>query len=120
MDLLDVSSGGMVPQACRPLGPGYPTKFAERFRLEAGLPSSAVGLITQPAQAEHILRTGQADLVMLGRDLLRDPRWPLHAAAQLGDPVPGRRSRSAPPPPARRSATRRRPGRWETCDWPAG
>ncbi len=68
-----------------PLGPGYQTEFARRVRQEAGLPSGAVGLITQPAQAEHILRTGQADLVLLGREFLRDPRWPLHAAEALGD-----------------------------------
>ena len=100
VDLLDVSSGGMVPQARLPLGPGYQTKFAERVRLEAGLPSSAVGLITQPAQAEHILHTGQADLIMLGRELLRDPRWPLHAAAQLDEakvPWPPQYVRAAAP-----------------------
>jgi len=100
VDLLDVSSGGMVPQARMPLGPGYQTPFAERVRREAGLPSSAVGLITQAAQAEHILHTGQADLVMLGRELLRDPRWPLQAAAQLGEtrvPWPPQYVRAAAP-----------------------
>ena len=85
VDLIDVSSGGTSASAVVPVGPGYQTRFAERVRQEAGIPSSAVGMITQPAQAEHILRTGQADLVMLGRELLRDPRWPLHAAAALGD-----------------------------------
>jgi 2,4-dienoyl-CoA reductase-like NADH-dependent reductase (Old Yellow Enzyme family) len=85
VDLIDVSSGGTAASAKMPVGPGYQTKFAERVRQEAGIPSSAVGMITQPAQAEHILRTGQADLVMLGRELLRDPRWPLHAAEVLGD-----------------------------------
>jgi 2,4-dienoyl-CoA reductase-like NADH-dependent reductase (Old Yellow Enzyme family) len=84
-DLIDVSSGGSAAQAKVPLGPGYQTGFAQRVRQEAGIPSGAVGLITQPAQAEHILRTGQADLILLGRELLRDPRWPLHAAAALGD-----------------------------------
>jgi 2,4-dienoyl-CoA reductase-like NADH-dependent reductase (Old Yellow Enzyme family) len=84
-DLIDVSSGGSAPHAKVPLGPGYQTLFAERVRHESGIPSSAVGMITQPAQAEHVLRTGQADLIMLGRELLRDPHWPLHAAALLGD-----------------------------------
>jgi 2,4-dienoyl-CoA reductase-like NADH-dependent reductase (Old Yellow Enzyme family) len=100
VDLLDVSSGGGAPQARMPLGPGYQTPFAERVRREAGLASGAVGLVTQPAQAEHILRTGQADLVLLGRELLRDPRWPLHAAAQLGDaqvPWPAQYVRAAAP-----------------------
>ena len=85
VDLIDVSSGGTSASAKMPVGPGYQTRFAERVRQEAGIPSSAVGMITQPAQAEHVLRTGQADLVMLGRALLRDPRWPLHAAEVLGD-----------------------------------
>ena len=85
VDLIDVSSGGTAAGARVPVGPGYQTRFAERVRQEAGIPSGAVGMITQPAQAEHILRTGQADLVMLGRELLRDPRWPLHAAEVLGD-----------------------------------
>jgi 2,4-dienoyl-CoA reductase-like NADH-dependent reductase (Old Yellow Enzyme family) len=100
VDLLDVSSGGGVPSARMPIGPGYQTPFAERVRREAGLASGAVGLISQPAQAEHILRTGQADLVLLGRELLRDPRWPLRAAAQLGDaqvPWPPQYVRAAAP-----------------------
>jgi len=99
VDLIDVSSGGSVPQAQVPLGPGYQTGFAQQVRHGAGIPSGAVGLITQPAQAEHILRTGQADLILLGRELLRDPRWPLHAAAVLGDgqvPWPVQYSRVAP------------------------
>jgi len=85
VDLIDVSSGGTAASAKMPVGPGYQTRFAERVRQEAGIPSSTVGMITQPAQAEHILRTGQADLVMLGRELLRNPRWPLRAAEVLGD-----------------------------------
>jgi len=105
VDLIDVSSGGTAAQARMPVGPGYQTRFAERVRMEAGLPSSAVGLITDPAQAEHILRTGQADLVMLGRELLRDPRWPLHAAARLGEtrvpwPAPYLRAAPAGTPPS--------------------
>jgi 2,4-dienoyl-CoA reductase-like NADH-dependent reductase (Old Yellow Enzyme family) len=83
VDLIDVSSGGMVPTAQIPVGPGFQTEFAERVRREAGIPTSAVGLITSPAQADHIVRSGQADLVLLGREVLRDPYWPLHAAQTL-------------------------------------
>jgi 2,4-dienoyl-CoA reductase-like NADH-dependent reductase (Old Yellow Enzyme family) len=84
IDLIDCSSGGLVPYAKMAPGPGYQTPFAERIRREAGLPTTAVGLITDPAQAEHILRTGQADAVALARELLRDPYWPLRAAHELG------------------------------------
>lgn len=84
VDLIDVSSGGLAPSAQIPVGPGYQTRFAERVRREAGIATGAVGLITEPAQAEHILRTEQADLVLLARELLRDPNWPLHAAEALG------------------------------------
>ncbi|HUX14540.1 MAG TPA: NADH:flavin oxidoreductase/NADH oxidase [Spirochaetia bacterium] len=83
VDLIDCSSGGNLAQAQIPAGPGYQTRFAERIRSEAGIATSAVGLITSPSQAEHVLRTGQADLVTLGRELLRDPYWPLRAAAEL-------------------------------------
>ena len=81
--LLDVSSGGNIATAKIPVGPGYQTAFAERIRRESGLPTGAVGMITSPAQADHILRTGQADVVLLARELLRDPYWPLHAAQAL-------------------------------------
>ena len=84
VDLVDCSSGGIVPGAKIPVGPGYQTAFAERVRREAGIATAAVGMITAPAQAEHILRSGQADLVMLAREMLRDPYWPLHAAKALG------------------------------------
>ncbi|MEI7611626.1 MAG: NADH:flavin oxidoreductase/NADH oxidase [Betaproteobacteria bacterium] len=84
VDLIDVSTGGLLPTAVIPAGPGFQTEFAARVRHEVGLPTSAVGLITSPAQADHIIRTGQADLVMLGRETLRDPYWPLHAAQALG------------------------------------
>ena len=87
VDLIDCSSGGMVPGAKVPLGPGYQTQFAERIRREAGIKTGAVGLIRAPEQAEHILRTGQADAVILARQLLRDPYWPLSAAKQLGAQV---------------------------------
>jgi len=87
IDLIDCSSGGLTPDAIVPAGHGYQTPFAEAIRREAGIPTSAVGIITEPAQAEHILRTGQADAVSLGREMLRDPYWPLHAAQVLGDEI---------------------------------
>ena len=82
-DLFDCSSGGNVATAKVPVGPGYQTPFAERVRREGGIATGAVGMITAPEQAEHILRTGQADLVLLARELLRDPYWPLHAAPRV-------------------------------------
>ncbi|HEY4382733.1 MAG TPA: NADH:flavin oxidoreductase/NADH oxidase [Acidobacteriaceae bacterium] len=84
VDLVDCSSGGNVSGATIPTGPGYQVPFAERIRSEAGVPTSAVGQITSPAQADQIVSTGQADLVLLAREMLRDPYWPLHAAAALG------------------------------------
>jgi 2,4-dienoyl-CoA reductase-like NADH-dependent reductase (Old Yellow Enzyme family) len=83
VDLIDCSSGGAVAAAKIPVGPGYQVPFAERIRREAGLATAAVGLITDPAQADQIVRTGQADLVLLARELLRDPNWPLRAARAL-------------------------------------
>ncbi len=88
VDLVDCSSGGLVPRAEIPLGPGYQVPFAARIRAEAGLATGAVGLITEPEQAEAILAQDSADLVLLGRELLRDPRWPLHAAQALKAEVP--------------------------------
>ena len=88
VDLVDCSSGGLVPRADIPLGPGYQVPFAARIRAEAGLATGAVGLITDPEQAEAILAQGSADLVLLGRELLRDPRWPLRAAQALKAEVP--------------------------------
>ncbi len=87
VDLVDCSSGGGHPAAAPPVGPGYQTPFAERIRREAGIPTGAVGLITDPVQADGIIRTGQADLVLLGRQLLREPAWPLRAARELGQKV---------------------------------
>ncbi|CDF82469.1 NADH:flavin oxidoreductase/NADH oxidase [Pseudomonas sp. QL9] len=84
VDLIDVSSGGTAVNAEIPVGPGYQTQFAERVRKEAEIASSTVGMITEPVQAEHILRTGQADLILLARELLREPYWPLNAADELG------------------------------------
>ena len=83
-DLIDCSSGGNVARASIPVGPGYQTAFAERIRREAGVATGALGMITSPHQAEHILRTGQADVVVMARELLRDPHWPLRAARELG------------------------------------
>ena len=82
-DLVDVSSGGLVPYARVPAGPGYQTGFAERIRREAGVPTGAVGMITSPEQADHVVRSGQADLVLLARELLRDPYFALRAAKVL-------------------------------------
>ena len=84
VDLVDVSSAGLVPTAIIPAGPGFQTEFAARVRREAGIATSAVGLITSPAQADHIIRTGQADMVLLGREILRNPYWPMNAAHALG------------------------------------
>lgn len=88
VDLVDTSSGGLVPYAKVPVGPGYQTAFAERIRKEAGVATGTVGMITAPEQAEHALRTGQADLVLLARELLRDPYWPIHAAPRVHASVP--------------------------------
>jgi 2,4-dienoyl-CoA reductase-like NADH-dependent reductase (Old Yellow Enzyme family) len=84
IDLVDVSSAGLVPTAIIPAGPGFQTEFAARVRHEAGIATAAVGLITSPAQADHIIRTGQADMVLLGREILRNPYWPMDAAQALG------------------------------------
>ena len=98
VDLIDCSSGGAVPGATAPSGPGFQTPFAERIRREAGIATGAVGLITSAIQADHIVRTGQADLVLLAREMLRDPYWPLRAARELGVPVswPAQYLRAAP------------------------
>jgi 2,4-dienoyl-CoA reductase-like NADH-dependent reductase (Old Yellow Enzyme family) len=84
VDLVDCSSGGLAPGAEIPLAPGYQVPFAERIRHEAGIATGAVGLITEPAQADAIIRAGRADLVLLARQLLREPSWPLRAAHELG------------------------------------
>ena len=77
-------SGGLVPWQKIALGPGYQVPFAARIRREAGLATGAVGLITEPEQAETIIASGEADLVLLARELLRDPYWPRRAARALG------------------------------------
>lgn len=99
VDLVDCSSGGNVARASIPLGPGYQVPFAERVRREAGIATGAVGLITTAAQANAIIEEERADCVLLARELLRDPYWPLHAARALGQAVdwPPQYLRAAPP-----------------------
>ena len=84
VDLIDCSTGGNVPKAAIPVGPGYQVPFAERIRQEAGILTGAVGLITTSAEAEAIIAGGQADLVLLAREFLREPYFPLVAAQELG------------------------------------
>ena len=84
VDLIDCSSGGIVPGVKIPVGPGYQVDLAERIRRDTPIATAAVGLITDAAQAEDIIRSGKADMVFLARQLLRDPYWPLHAAKTLG------------------------------------
>ncbi len=84
---IHVSSGGVSPQQAIKLGPGYQVPFAQRVKAEVGMPTIAVGLITEPEQAEAIIRNGEADAVSLARAMLYDPRWPWHAAAKLGAQV---------------------------------
>src|SRR5512133_1870207 len=88
VDLVDVSSGGLVATAQVPAGPGYQTGFAERLRREGGVRTGAVGMITSPEQADHVIRSGQADLVLLAREMLRDPHFALRAARMLGQDGP--------------------------------
>ena len=87
VDLIDCSSGGNAAQAKIPVGPAYQTPFAEQIRRETGILTGAVGMITDPAQAEQIIASGQADTVFLARELLRDPYWPLLAARELRQPM---------------------------------
>lgn len=98
-DLVDCSSGGAVPKAAIPIGPGYQVRFAERIRREAGIATGAVGLITSPQQANDIVSRGQADCVLLAREMLRDPYFPLRAARELGHAIdwPAQYLRAAPP-----------------------
>jgi len=101
VDLVDCSSGGNVAGARIPLAPGYQVDFASRIRREAGVPTAAVGLITEPEHAERIIASGQADAVFLARAMLRDPYWPLHAAQSLGADIrwPNQYLRARPPRP---------------------
>ena len=97
-DFIHVSSGGVSPQQVIPVGPGYQVHLAQAVKTVSGLPTMAVGLITQPEQAEAVLQAGQADLVAIARAALYDPRWGWHAAAALGAQLPAQRQywRSTP------------------------
>lgn len=86
-DYIHVSGGGLSPKQEIPVEPGYQIPFAERVRAETGLPTIGVGLITEPEQAENVIASGKADMVALARGMLYDPRWPWHAAAELGATV---------------------------------
>jgi 2,4-dienoyl-CoA reductase-like NADH-dependent reductase (Old Yellow Enzyme family) len=88
VDVVDCSSGGNVEKAEIPVGSGYQVPFARRIRHEADIATAAVGTITGAAQADQIIRNGEADVVLLARELLREPYWPLHAARELGYPMP--------------------------------
>jgi 2,4-dienoyl-CoA reductase-like NADH-dependent reductase (Old Yellow Enzyme family) len=98
VDLIDCSSGGLVPYAKIPVGPGYQTPFAAEIRSKVDISTGAVGLITDPVQAEQILMTGQADVIIMARELLRNPYWPLHAAKtfNLDAPWPRQYQRAKP------------------------
>ncbi|HEY3349796.1 MAG TPA: NADH:flavin oxidoreductase/NADH oxidase [Thermoanaerobaculia bacterium] len=87
VDLVDCSSGGLVPYAKVAVAPGYQVPFAEAIRRDTGIPTAAVGMITEPRQAEEILAKGRADAIVMARAFLRDPYWPLHAAKDLGADV---------------------------------
>jgi 2,4-dienoyl-CoA reductase-like NADH-dependent reductase (Old Yellow Enzyme family) len=88
VDLIDCSSGGGAAQAKVPAGPGYQIPISEAVRHGADIQTATVGLITAPEQADEIIRNGRADLVLLGREMLRDPYWALHAAQRLKQPAP--------------------------------
>jgi 2,4-dienoyl-CoA reductase-like NADH-dependent reductase (Old Yellow Enzyme family) len=87
VDLVDCSTGGNVPSVKIPVGPGYQTAFAERLRRDANILTAAVGMITSATQAEHIVGSGQADAVIMARELLRDPYFPMRAARELGQEI---------------------------------
>lgn len=107
VDLIDCSSGGLVADAKIPVGPGYQVPFAERIRNEVGIPTGAVGMITEPEQANEIIRRGKADIVLIARESLRQPYWPLHAAKALGKEItwPVQYLRAAPPGTKTRTPT---------------
>jgi 2,4-dienoyl-CoA reductase-like NADH-dependent reductase (Old Yellow Enzyme family) len=87
VDVIDCSTGGNVPRAQIPSTPGYQVEFADRIKREVGILTAAVGLITSVDQAEEILASGSADFILLAREFLRDPYFPLHAAHQLGEEI---------------------------------
>jgi 2,4-dienoyl-CoA reductase-like NADH-dependent reductase (Old Yellow Enzyme family) len=97
-DLIDCSSGGNVPSAKIPVAPGYQVAFAGRIRREAGIATAAVGIITEPVQANGIISNGEADMVLLAREMLRDPYFAVHAAAAMNEPAswPEQYLRAAP------------------------
>ena len=107
VDLIDCSSGGNIEGAAIPVGPGYQVPFAQQIRREAGVMTAAVGMITGPTQADQIIRNGDADLVLLARELLREPYWPLRAARELGQPMawPAQYLRAGPSGAAERKPT---------------
>jgi 2,4-dienoyl-CoA reductase-like NADH-dependent reductase (Old Yellow Enzyme family) len=115
VDFIDCSSGGNVPHAKIPVGPGYQTPFATDIRRDAPIMTGAVGMITSPVQAEQIVVTGQADAVLLARELLRDPYWPLRAARELGQTIswPVQYLRAGPEGAAARTAVDR--GNLDAC-----
>jgi 2,4-dienoyl-CoA reductase-like NADH-dependent reductase (Old Yellow Enzyme family) len=84
VDLIDASSGGLVPNVHIPLAPGYQVNFSDTIRKESGILTGAVGLITKSTQAEDIINSGKADLIMIARESLRNPNFPLSAAKELG------------------------------------
>ena len=112
VDLVDCSSGGMVPYAKIPVGPGYQVEFAARIKREAGIATAAVGMITDAVQANAIVAAGEADLVFLARAFLRDPYWPVHAAAALGEGAswPAQYLRAAPHGSGARTVVKRPEG----------
>jgi 2,4-dienoyl-CoA reductase-like NADH-dependent reductase (Old Yellow Enzyme family) len=87
VDLIDTSTGGLIHNAKIPAGPGFQVPFGQAIRNATGVMTSSVGIITDPLQAEEIVANGKADAVMLGREMLRNPRWPLYAAQVLGKDV---------------------------------
>ena len=121
VDLVDCSSGGNITGVKVPLVPGYQTQFAAQIRQATGMLTGAVGLITSPVQAEQILRSGQADVVLLARQMLRDPYWPMHAAIELGhaESWPVQYLRAAPAGAPARKPTDNVLGRHVTACWDA-
>jgi 2,4-dienoyl-CoA reductase-like NADH-dependent reductase (Old Yellow Enzyme family) len=109
VDLIDVSTDGLIPNAQIPVSPGFQVEFAARIRREAGIPTAAVGMITDPHQANNIVAKGEADLVLLAREMLRDPYWPVHAALALEESTswPVQYLRAAPHHSARRTSVTR-------------
>jgi len=104
VDLVDCSSGGLVPRAVVPVAPGYQVPFASAVRLNAGIPTGAVGLITGVEQADEIITSGKADIVIMAREMLREPYWAMKAAQAMGEEIrwPKQYERAAPAPKASR------------------